>query len=131
MKHTDRTDTEAENEVREARDVTVHLLNAAVMPHPGFYDMQEIDSTAFAELVQEANELGQLKHYIGYESTLAFVQHLTAIDLGGRNMNKTEMKDGDSFLVIRLVYRPTQEQRRTDNPQLEDFEFFKGIYSKA
>ncbi|MYF56074.1 DUF1874 domain-containing protein [Candidatus Poribacteria bacterium] len=131
MKHTDRTNTEAENEIREARDVTVHLLNAAVMPHPGFYDMQEIDSTAFAELVQEANELGQLKHYIGYESTLAFVQHLTAIDLGGRNMNKTEMKDGDSFLVIRLVYRPTQEQRRTDNPQLEDFEFFKGIYSKA
>ena len=42
------------------------LAELAVLPHPSFYDMQEIDSAAFIELVQEANELGQLN----YDTTL-------------------------------------------------------------
>lgn len=119
------------NQDMVGRHPTVHLLNAAVMPQPGFYDMQAIDAETFTELVQIAEELGQLKHYIGYKSTLTFVEHLAGIDLQGTNGDKTVMADGDVFLVIRLKYRVNPQQKRADTPEIRDFEFFKGSYAEA
>lgn len=34
--------------------MTIHLLNSAVMPQPGFYELVEIDSDTFAQEVKDA-----------------------------------------------------------------------------
>lgn len=107
----------------------VHLLNSAVMPKPGFYELREITAEVFAKAVRTANEKDVLRHYIGYTSTRTLVEQLTGIDLQGLRFEKTELRDGDRFLVVRLKYRPTPAEKKADTPTLSDFEFFKGSYT--
>ena len=107
----------------------VHLLNSAVMPQAGSYRLYEITADEFRMLVHEAKTTGKLKHYIAYQSTLAFVQHLIGLDMGETNGDKTIFEDGDRFYVIRLKYRVAPWEKKNDNPNVEDFEFFRGYYA--
>lgn len=114
--------------------MTVHLLNAAVMPHSGFYELRQVDVNEFVELVREASEAGELKHYIGYEETLEIVETICRLKLGDTNVEQTEFKDGDRFLVVRLRRRLTQDEkirtvRMGATLTVEDFDFFRGVYS--
>ena len=52
---------------------TVHLLNAAVMPTAGVYDLEQITPDDFKAGVIAAHTAGSLKQYIGYETTLDLV----------------------------------------------------------
>lgn len=111
----------------------VHLLNAAVMPHAGFYELKQIDVSTFVELVREASEAGNLRHYIGYKETLEIIQTICRLNLGDINVAQTELKNGDRFLVVRLRRRLTPEEKVRTVKQgatltVEDFDFFSGVY---
>lgn len=115
--------------------MTTHLLNRAVMPQPGFYDLREIDSQEFARLVQEAHQLEHLQHHISVfdRTTLAFLERLTGINLEKRHWRHSitynfEIADGDTFLVMSFKYRIIPHHRRSDGPRLNDFLFYKGKY---
>ena len=117
--------------------MTVHLLNSAVMPQAGFYELQEIDASEFATLVQEAHEKGHLQHHISFldRTTLAFLERLTGIHLEKRHWHHSitynfEITDGDTFLVMSFKYRIIPHHRRSDGPRLSDFEFYKGSYAE-
>ena len=115
---------------------TVHLLNAAVMPTAGIYDLETITPDAFKAAVIAAYTDGSLKHYIGYENTLDLVRRWCGIHLDAINVQQTEMGDGDDFLVLRLRRRvsPAAKVRtRRDHTQLaiEDFDFYRGIYFQS
>ena len=117
--------------------MTTHLLNSAVMPQPGFYELRSIDANEFAELVQEAHLAGHLQHHISVtdRTTLAFVKRLTGIDLEKRHWQHSitynfEIADGDTFLVISFKYRIIPHHRRSDGPRLSDFDFYKSSYAK-
>ena len=106
-----------------------YLLNTAMMPQPGNYELIEIDRETFAEEVSMAAVSGDLKHYIGYASTLTLVEQLTGLDLGGTNREQlTALAHGDQLLIIKLNFRPTSEQKQLDDPNIEDFRFFNAIY---
>lgn len=111
--------------------MTVHLLNSSVMPQPGSYQLWEITAEAFAAEVRAAAEDHELKHYIGYKSTLTFIEHLTSLDLGELHFEKAELKDGDMFLVVKLKYRPILSEKIADDPDIRDFRFYKGNYAQA
>ena len=111
--------------------MTIHLLNAAVMPQPGFYELVEIGSDTFAEEVKDAHHNHDIRHYIGYKSTLTVVEQMTGIDLGQLNFEKVTLQDGDLFYVIRLKYRATQSEKKEDTPEITDFEDYKGSYAEV
>ena len=109
--------------------MTVHILNSAVMPHKGTYHLKDITESEFAKELKEAHEVGtKIKHYIGYPSTLTLCEQLTGLDLGCLNRDKTHFNGGDLFYVIRLKYRVKPNEKVKDEPNLEDFEFFRGVY---
>ena len=112
--------------------MTVHLLNSAVMPQPGFYELKGITADQFTEEVERAADGGILLHYIGYKSTLTLVEQMTGINMGELVFKKTIFEDGDIFLVIRLRYRVTPGEKIADNRNaISDFQFYKGSYAKA
>ena len=113
---------------------TVHLLNAAVMPHEGYFQINPISPAQFKLEIQAAHADGVLRHYIGYDNTLALVEKLTGLNLGGKNVDQTEMQDGDIFYVARLRRRVSPAEKRVatrgdgDVLELGDLDFFEGKF---
>ena len=113
----------------------IHLLNAAVMPHEGNYELKAISPAQFGQEVAAAHASGNFRHYIGYQDTLAIINDLCGIDLGEINVDQTEFEDGDIFYVARLRRRvsPLSKRVRTHRPgtqlEIEDFDFFRGRYT--
>ena len=113
----------------------VHLLNAAVMPQSGHYELEDISPAQFATAVRDAYRHGTLRHYIGYQSTLNLIADLCNIDLGGINVGQTELEDGDIFYVARLRRRVSPLAKRVETRgqaavlEISDFDFFRGKYS--
>ncbi len=110
-------------------NMKVHLLNTAVMPQAGTYSLRKYEKETWkAELKAAINDGVDFQQYIGYPSTLTFVEHLIGKSLGEANWDKTELKDGDFIFVIRLDYRVLPYERKEDDPDIRDFEFFIGRY---
>lgn len=115
----------------------IHLLNAAVMPQAGFYELQRISLATFTEEVSEAAADENFKHYIGYQNTLELIESLTGVDLGKINVDQTELADGDIFYVARLRRRVSPASKRVatrsdaDALEISDFDFFRGKYADA
>lgn len=93
--------------------MTVHLLNAAVMPQPGFYELRDIPIDTFIDAVREASEAGTLKHHIGYEETLRMVEDLCKLTLGDINVAETKLTDGDALLIVKLRRRTVARDRKS------------------
>ena len=113
----------------------IHLLNAAVMPHEGVYNLERLSADKFKESVIDADAAGILHHYIGYESTLKLIEVWTGVRLGNTNVEQVKMKDQDRFLVMRFWRRLNRDEKiRTMSPDahitVEDFEFYSGTYYK-
>lgn len=117
------------------KQITIHLLNAAVMPQEGYYQLQAISPAQFAQDVKRAYTDGNLCHYIGYQPTLNLIADLCNIDLGEINVDQTEMQDGDIFYVARLRRRVSPMAKRVQTRgqaatlEISDFNFFRGRYS--
>ena len=107
----------------------VHLLNSAVMPQAGTYSLEKYEAETWkTELKAAINDKVDFQQYIGYQSTLTFVEHLIGKSLGEVSWEKTELEDGDIIFVIRLKYRAAPHERKEDAPDIYDFEFFMGRY---
>ena len=115
---------------------TVHLLNAAVMPNAGVYHLEQVTPDEFKAGVIAAHQAGSLKHYIGYDNTMDLVHSWVGVDLGGTNVDQTEMADGETFLILRLRRRVSGSEKvrtRTEHARLkiEDFDFYRGTYFES
>ena len=114
---------------------TVHLLNAAVMPHEGNYELEAISPAQFGREVAAAHTSGNFRHYVGYENTLAIINDLCGIDLGEINIEQTEFEDGAIFYIARLRRRVSplskrvHTRRQGNRLEIEDFDFFRGKYT--
>lgn len=104
-------------------------MNSAVMPQTGTYSIKKCNAETWtAELKAIINKEVDFRQYIGYKSTLTFVEHLIGKSLGEVSWKKTELKDGDMIFVIRLKYRVTPYEKKEDTPDIRDFEYFIGRY---
>ena len=115
--------------------MTIHLLNAAVMPHEGCYQLEELSPVQFGQEVAAAHASGNFRHYVGYEPTLALINNLCGIDLGEINVEQTEFDEGDIFYVARLRRRVSPSSKRVhthhqgNRLEISDFAFFRGKYN--
>lgn len=117
--------------------MTIHLLNAAVMPQSGSYELVEIDADSFARAVQDGQHHHELRHYIGYKTTITMIEELCDIRLGDINTDKTVLQSGDVLLIARLKYRIDKDTKGRDRVSSvrklfpEDFEFYIGRYAEG
>ena len=116
--------------------MTVHLLNARVFPQAGFYQIDQIDVHTFVKNVREADADGTLTHYIGYDNTLDVIEALTGLDLGGTNVQQTELRAGDVLLYASLHRRVApgekiRNRRDGDALVVEDFDFWRGKWTRT
>ena len=115
--------------------MTIHLLNAAVMPHEGSYQLEEISPVQFGQEVAAAHASGNFRHYVGYNETLAIINALCGTDFSKTNVDQTEFADGDIFYVARLRRRVSPLSKRVhthhqgNRLEISDFDFFRGKYN--
>ena len=115
--------------------MTIHLLNAAVMPHEGSYQLEELSPAQFGQEVAAAHASGNFRHYVGYPDTLVIINNLCGIDLGEVNVGQTEFEDGEIFYVARLRRRVSPLSKRVhthhqgNKLEISDFDFFRGKYN--
>lgn len=103
------------------------IMNAAVMPQPGKYELAEITKGEFVELVQQADRQGLLKSYIGYQQNVDLIKQWTGVEIAN-NREQTMLLDGDLMLIMRLTYRPKPGTK--GRPVREsDFEFYSCEYT--
>lgn len=106
----------------------IHLLNSAVMPIPGHYNLESITAQDFATLLAAAARVGNLTSYIGYPDTAAIVFSLSGVKVA-ISREQTNLNNEDGMLILRLKYRvqnPADKGKFT--PKKEDFEFFFCTY---
>ena len=106
----------------------VILLNARVMPRidwtGGIYYSKQIVADEFGLELKAANKSGELRSYIGHESTAKVIQSTwdVMVDV---NRKDAEIVTGDILLMIYLQGRPPIER----DAILTDFKFAIGIYA--
>lgn len=108
----------------------VKLMNSAMMPLAGIYNIQQISIEEFVSFLEN-----EFESYIGYPDTARMVEKIFASRRPGRQIEvpvsreQTALEDGDMMLIIRLRYRvanPGQKGKFT--PGEDDFDFFKCDY---
>lgn len=102
----------------------VKLLNSAMMPEPGKYELVKIGHFTFCSLLKEAYEKGILDSYIGYQQNIELIKRWTGIKLP-ISRETTRLESGDMLLIMKLKYRlvnPADKGKK--EVKEEDFEFF-------
>lgn len=106
--------------------MTVRLLNAAVMPRPGHYDLRSRTPSQFAELVQR----NDLVSYIGYPDCAEILSKLCRLPVN-LNRESTPVEDGDTLLIARLKYRVGNPAAKGQvKATIDDYEFFECVFSE-
>ncbi len=112
----------------------VRLLNAAVMPRPGCYDIRPLTPEQFAAELRRAYGRGDVESYIGYDAAARVIERVTGIRPRVSRAT-TPVEDGDVLLIARLRQRVAdpaikwQVGRKQDDPGA--YEFFRCVYRVA
>lgn len=106
--------------------MTTRLMNSAMMPAPGHYELHQITPEEFSQRLCEDLDAGVLRSYIGYPQTADLIKSMTGrtIDV---NRDLTDVVDGDTLLIIKLNYRVADPKKKGQQVK-EDFEFFVATY---
>ena len=90
-----------------------HLLNSAVMPHAGCYELISISDETFAAGVLEALANEDLTHYISYKSTLTMVEQLVGVSLGELNLSQLHLRTETYSMLSdsNTAYHPQRKRK--------------------
>ena len=111
--------------------MTVHLLNAAVMPAAnGTYTSVGISESEFATRAVKAYDTGNLVSYVGYESTARLLSDLCGFEIR-ESRAETLLEDGDVLLIARVKYRLGNKMNPNTKLTLDDLEFRVVYYSES
>ena len=103
----------------------VLLLNAAVMPREGRYDLKRLTAEEFGGLVEFWHGVGLLVPTIGYQATADWIEELTALRFPVCR-DSAQIVDGDTMLICRLKYRVNNPAAKgLVKPAAEDWEYFE------
>jgi len=103
----------------------IYLMNSAMMPQEGKYEMRRIGLMEFIEMVQN----NPFKSYIGYPTTAAFIKKVTGREIPINREKTAPLKRGDILLVCKLKYRLKDPRMKGKlEPGIQDFEFFEVKY---
>lgn len=96
------------------------LLNSAVMPRPGRYDVKPLTVAEFA-----ARLLQGFESFVGYPETAAHIERVALVHVP-ISRDPVTLEDGDVMLVCRLKYRladPAQKANKDFKPKFDDYEY--------
>jgi hypothetical protein len=103
----------------------IHLLNSAMMPAPGTYQIRAISRDEFKALAEYAALRDKLVSWIGYPENAQFIFEFTGIKVRVTR-DTTKIRPGDELLIMKLKYRATGLKGSAVNP--EDFEYFHATF---
>jgi len=102
------------------------LLNSAIMPIQGIYEIRKISKDQFIRLIQFADKYSILDSYIGYDQTVNYIEGISGVRVP---VNRTQAipDKGDYFLVIKLTKRVSNpiDKGKIAEPE---YEYYFGIY---
>jgi len=102
------------------------LLNSAIMPIQGIYEIRKISKDQFIRLIQFADKYNILDSYIGYDQTVNYIEGISGVRVP---INRTQAvpNTGDYFLVIKLTKRVSNpiDKGKIDKPE---YEYYFGVY---
>lgn len=104
----------------------IRLLNSAMMPKVGRYQLSEISAKEFFDKLTNAHNTWQLDSYIGYPQNADFIEMMCGIR-PRINRNVTKLEDGDTLLIIKLAYRPKIKGARVDE---KSFCYYESTYAR-
>lgn len=108
----------------------IRLMNSAMMPFPGIYNLKKIDRFEFISILQTAYKNNNFKSYIGYPANINFLQKITGIPIE-LNRGITDIENGDELLICKLKYRIADTKLKQHNllqPIDDDYEFYHSTY---
>ena len=106
----------------------VHLLNSAMMPQEGFYQLKKISKEEFCIILEKAYQNQQLVSYIGYGMNSAMIEMWCNIRVPVNRAQIAPLKHGDILLIMKLKYRLQDVKLKGTMMNEEDFEFFQAKY---
>lgn len=111
----------------------VHLLNSAMMPKEGTYNLVRIDKEIFKMLLEKYYTESKLVNYIGYEQNLKLISEWCNIRLVANRDEAKNLESGDILLIMKLKYRVKNINNKSDkNFQAQltenDFDFFEAKF---
>jgi len=110
-----------------------YLMNSAMMPQQGHYDLAEVGLETFAEYVILAHRAGKLENHVGYEQNLKLINEWTGIELEPDRSEVGQMEENDVLLIMKLKYRVQDTKLKADknfqnSVTANDFQFFIAQY---
>lgn len=105
----------------------IHVMNAAMMPAEGCYNLTGITQDGFMRAIKTAHRNGNLTSWIGYQQNADFIAEKTGIRLP-LTRKETKIGDGDKLLIMKLRYRVDGYPKGYPVSE-NDFEFFVADYS--
>lgn len=101
------------------------LVNSAMMPQTGSYNLVAISFEEFVERVRAED----VESFIGYPDNIALLKAWTGIEFP-LSREKTTLQDGDRMIIMRLKYRvQNPADKGKFMPEENDFEFFLCDYN--
>ena len=104
---------------------TYKLLNSAMMPQAGTYEMKEISFEEFKKIISDKSI--EIDSYIGYPQNIQLIKNWTGREIE-LNRSQTKLEDGDEMLVMKLKYRVVNPSEKGKEVNEDDFEFFRIKY---
>lgn len=98
----------------------IKLMNSAMMPQPGKYELVAINREQFVGRLRDA---GTVDSYVGYPQTAEFVQRISGVPVA-ISRRQTVLEDGERVLVVKLAYRPQDASSKGAPVNENDYEFF-------
>ena len=98
------------------------LLNSAIMPVEGVYELHEIGFHAFCETIKQYKD--NIMSYIGYPQNVELIKRWTGVDVGLNREAITGFKEDDIILVMRLIYRVKNPSDKGKIVNEDDFKFY-------
>src|SRR3990167_3913049 len=98
----------------------IKLMNSAMMPQPGKYELERLTREQFAHILMDN---APVDSYIGYPQTAEFVERISGVPVAV-SRRQTFLVDGDRVLVVKLAYRPQDASSKGQPVNEDDYEFF-------
>ena len=100
----------------------IHVMNAAMMPLEGTYQMKRIDEKTFFNALIAACGDGVLSSSLGYQQNVDYIRKKTGLSFFTTRA-ETKIQDGDRLLIMKLRYRVDGLPKGAPVDE-NDFEFF-------
>ncbi|NBW09804.1 MAG: DUF1874 domain-containing protein [Caulobacteraceae bacterium] len=110
----------------KSKIMTYHIMNSAMMPQPGTYEMEELPEAIFMAKIIIAEKNQKAVSSIGYPQNIEYIKEKTGVELP-ISRNATRLQPGDVMLIMRLKYR-VDGLPKGHKVQEGDFEFFECRY---